>query len=44
MFDSITTLKGTFDVIFIDANKDGYLGYVKAILDQKLLSPTGMIV
>ncbi|KAL8728428.1 MAG: hypothetical protein Q9166_005390 [cf. Caloplaca sp. 2 TL-2023] len=41
---SIATLVGQFDIIFVDANKDGYLGYVKAILDRRLLSPHGVIV
>lgn len=42
--DSLKTLTGTFDLIFVDANKDGYEGYVKQILDQKLLSPNGLIL
>ncbi|KAL9036524.1 MAG: hypothetical protein Q9180_004252 [Flavoplaca navasiana] len=42
--ESIATLTGTFDIVFVDANKDGYLGYVKAILDQNLLAPNGVIV
>lgn len=37
-------MTGTFDIVFVDANKDGYLGYVKAILDQNLLAPNGVIV
>ena len=40
----IQKLTGTFDIIFVDANKDGYLGYVRAILDRKLLSPNGIIM
>lgn len=40
----IEKLTGTFDIIFVDANKDGYLGYVKAILDKKLLSTNGVIM
>ena len=42
--NSIANLTGTFDIIFVDANKDGYLGYVQAILDQRLLSHNGVIV
>ncbi|KAL5391861.1 hypothetical protein DPSP01_001150 [Paraphaeosphaeria sporulosa] len=42
--DSIETLTGTFDIIFVDANKDGYETYVKQILDKKLLSPNGLIM
>ncbi|KAI1097410.1 O-methyltransferase [Jackrogersella minutella] len=41
---SIETLTGTFDIVFVDANKDGYQTYVKQILDKKLLSPHGMIM
>ncbi|KAI2635718.1 O-methyltransferase [Hypomontagnella submonticulosa] len=41
---SIETLTGTFDLIFVDANKDGYETYVKQILDKKLLSPNGLIM
>lgn len=42
--DSLQKLTGTFDIIFVDANKDGYQGYVNTILDKKLLSPTGFIM
>jgi predicted O-methyltransferase YrrM len=42
--DSIAALTGTFDIIFVDANKDGYEDYVKIILDNKLLSERGLIV
>lgn len=42
--ESLETLTGTFDLIFVDANKDGYEAYVKHILDQKLLSPAGLIM
>ncbi|KAI0466490.1 O-methyltransferase [Xylaria cf. heliscus] len=41
---SLKTLTGTFDLIFVDANKDGYEAYVKYILDQKLLAPSGLIM
>ncbi len=37
-------LTGTFDIIFVDANKDGYESYVKTILDKKLLAPNGIIL
>lgn len=42
--ESIEKLTGEFDIIFVDANKDGYEVYVKLILDKKLLSPTGFIM
>lgn len=41
---SILSLSGTFDLIFVDANKEGYEGYVKSILDKGLLSPNGLIM
>ncbi|KAL9611871.1 MAG: hypothetical protein Q9167_003525 [Letrouitia subvulpina] len=42
--ESIETLTGDFDIIFVDANKEGYEGYVKQILDKKLLSPGGLVM
>lgn len=42
--ESIDKLEGTFDLVFVDANKDGYEGYVKQILDKKLLSDDGIIL
>jgi predicted O-methyltransferase YrrM len=41
---SIEKLTGEFDLVFVDANKDGYEGYVKQILDKKLLSKSGIIL
>lgn len=41
---SIEHLTGTFDIVFVDANKDGYQGYVKQILDKRLLSDNGIIL
>ncbi|KAF3010364.1 hypothetical protein E8E14_009515 [Neopestalotiopsis sp. 37M] len=41
---TLKTLTGEFDLIFVDANKDGYQTYVQIILDQKLLSPRGIIL
>ncbi|KAI1081039.1 O-methyltransferase [Whalleya microplaca] len=41
---SLKNLTGNFDLIFVDANKDGYESYVKTILDRKLLSPGGLIM
>lgn len=42
--DSLQKLSGTFDIIFVDANKEGYEEYVKTVLDKKLLSRTGFIM
>lgn len=42
--ESIEKLTGEFDIVFVDANKDGYEGYVKQILDRKLLAPKGFIM
>ncbi|KAK0513083.1 hypothetical protein JMJ35_004069 [Cladonia borealis] len=42
--ESIKTCKGTFDIIFVDADKEGYEGYVKTVLDQKLLARDGVII
>jgi predicted O-methyltransferase YrrM len=42
--ESMEKLSGQFDIIFVDANKDGYEGYVKTVLDNKMLSPTGFIM
>ena len=40
--DTIATLDGPFDLVFIDADKAGYLGYYEAVLPK--LSPRGLIV
>jgi hypothetical protein len=37
-------LAGRFDLIFLDANKDGYLSYYQAILDLHLLLPGGLLL
>lgn len=42
--ESLKTLTGQFDFVFVDANKEGYEGYVKHILDHGLLSPNGVIM
>ncbi len=40
--ESIKVLEGQFDFVFIDADKKGYLEYLKIALEK--LSPRGMIV
>lgn len=39
--DTIATLPGPFDLVFIDADKTGYLAYFEAVLPK--LSPDGVI-
>jgi caffeoyl-CoA O-methyltransferase len=38
---TIATLDGPFDLVFIDANKDGYVDYYEAVLPK--LAPRGLI-
>ena len=40
--ETIGTLDGPFDLVFIDADKPGYLGYYEAVLPK--LSPDGVIL
>jgi predicted O-methyltransferase YrrM len=40
--ETIATLDGPFDLVFIDADKTGYLAYYEAVLPK--LSPHGLIV
>jgi caffeoyl-CoA O-methyltransferase len=40
--DSIAQLDGPFDLVFIDADKDGYIDYYEAVLPK--LAPRGLIV
>lgn len=37
-------VRGPYDLIFIDAEKEGYTAYLKLILSRNLLAPTGVIV
>lgn len=34
----------SFDLVFLDANKDGYPSYYKTIMDNALLAPGGLLV
>ena len=40
--EAIESLDGPFDLVFIDANKDGYVDYYEAVLPK--LAPDGLIV
>ena len=40
--DTIAGLDGPFDLVFVDADKTGYAGYVEAVLPK--LAPRGLIV
>ncbi len=40
--ETIERLEGTFDLVFIDAEKDGYVGYYEAVLPR--LAERGLIV
>jgi len=42
--ETIPTLQGEFDLVFIDAHKAEYKRYVEEILEHNLLSPTGVFV
>jgi inosose dehydratase len=42
--ESLPKLTGSFDMVFIDANKAEYMDYVKVILEKNLLAEGGMIV
>jgi caffeoyl-CoA O-methyltransferase len=33
----------SFDFVFIDANKDGYIDYLNLLLESSLLAPNGLI-
>jgi caffeoyl-CoA O-methyltransferase len=40
--ETVATLDGPFDLVFIDADKPGYLGYYEAVLPK--LAPDGVIL
>ena len=42
--ETLKTLHGEFDIIFIDADKPGYKNYLQIILDKGLLSKKGIIL
>ena len=42
--DTLKTLSGEFDIIFIDADKPGYKTYMEIILEKGLLSKNGIII
>jgi len=42
--ETLKTLHGQFDIIFIDADKPGYKNYVQLILERGLLSKNGVII
>ena len=42
--ESMKSVTGTFDIIFVDADKEGYEGYVRTALDQKLLARDGVMI
>jgi transaldolase len=42
--DSLPKLTGSFDMVFVDANKAEYKQYVQDILSMNLLAPGGVIV
>jgi len=45
--DTLTALatdNQQFDIVFIDANKDGYIGYYKAVMENNLLAKGGSVL
>jgi predicted O-methyltransferase YrrM len=42
--DTLKTLRGEFDLIFIDADKPGYKTYFDLILEKGLLAKDGIIL
>lgn len=42
--ESLPKLQGEFDLVFVDANKAEYKSYVELILQNKLLSSSGVII
>jgi predicted O-methyltransferase YrrM len=42
--ETLKTLRGEFDIIFIDADKPGYKTYLEIILEKGLLNKSGIII
>lgn len=42
--ETLKTVSGKFDIVFVDADKEGYEDYVKTVLDGELLSQNGVII
>ena len=40
----IPTLIGPFDLVFMDANKDGYLEQIKLLIERRLLAPHCLVL
>lgn len=41
--ETLRTLEGPFDLVFLDAEKPGYLGYVELLLERDLLAGGGLL-
>ena len=42
--DALAARGQRFDIAFLDADKTGYLGYYKQLMDSQLIVPGGIIV
>ena len=40
---TLATVEGPFDLVFLDADKAGYLGYLDTVLSRGLLAPHGVV-
>ena len=41
--ESLKKIRGPFDLVFIDADKAGYVDYLNLLLDSQLLAPNALI-